>query len=158
MPLFLKGYKLDLSKISQTFNVQPPDRPDDWVISIIECIPRDAYKHIGNGYETNDKINVMIVIEDGRDEKELMKSSVISSDKTLADIGRKICTLAIWPCFDDLDSPPTFWNSSQSIASSLLEWNGLGEQKKYVKGIVPTVLNINYKEYTYVLDYFYFKD
>lgn len=100
MPLFLKGYKLDLSKISQTFNVQPSDRPDDWVIPIIKCIPRDSYKYIGNGYEKDGTLNLMIVTETGYDEKQLMKSSVTSSDETLADVGRRVCTPAIWPCFD----------------------------------------------------------
>lgn len=100
MPLFLKGYKLDMSKISQTFDVQSPDRPDDWVIPIIQCIPRDAYKYIGNGYEKDGTLNVMIVIESGHDEKQLMKSSVTSSDETLADVGRRVCTPAIWPSFD----------------------------------------------------------
>ncbi|KAF8950822.1 hypothetical protein BDZ97DRAFT_1892053 [Flammula alnicola] len=125
MPLFLKGYKLEPSKISRTFNVQPPEDPHDYVISIIDCIPRDAYKYIGNGYEKDDNLNVMIVMEDGRDEKQLMNNPVPpSDDKTLADIARKICTPAIWPSFDDLDSPPEFWDSWGSGASDLLEWNG----------------------------------
>lgn len=145
MPLFLKGYKLDMSKISQTFNIQPPDFPQDWVISIINCIPRDAYEYIGNGYEKDGKLNVMIVMAAGRDEKELMKTPVTPSDKTLADVARRVCTPAIWPSFDgafcllnsniswesllkrrrtDIDSPPTFWDSWRSGATSLLEWNG----------------------------------
>lgn len=100
MPLYLKGYKLDMSKINQTFNVQPPNWPDDWVIPIIECIPRDAYIYIGNGYEKDGTLNVMIVIETGHDEKQLMKSSVTASDETLADVGRRVSTPAIWPSFD----------------------------------------------------------
>lgn len=124
MPLFLKGYKLDMSKISHTFDIQPPDIPQDWVISIINCIPRDAYEYIGNGYEKDGKLNVMIVMAAGRDEKELMKTPVTPSDKTLADVARRICTPAIWPSFDDLDSPPTFWDGWRSGATSLLEWNG----------------------------------
>ena len=146
--LFLKGYKLNMSKISQTFNIQPPDFPQDWVdwvISIINCIPRDAYEYIGNGYENDGKLNVMIVMAAGRDEKELMKTPVTPSDKTLADVAHRVCTPAIWPSFDgafcllnsnfswesllkrrrtDIDSPPTFWDGWRSGATSLLEWNG----------------------------------
>ncbi|KAF8956303.1 hypothetical protein BDZ97DRAFT_1852344 [Flammula alnicola] len=119
----------ELSKISELFEVQPPDDPQNYVISIIERIPRDAYKYIGNGYEKGNKLNVMIVMEDGRDEKQLMKSPVTpSDDETLADIARRICTPAIWPCFDDLDSPKKFWDSWGSGASDLLEWNR--EQKE----------------------------
>ena len=101
MPLFLKGYKLDMSKISETFNIQPPDCPEAWVISIINCIPRDAYEYIGNGYEKDGQLNVMIVMATGRDEKELMKTPVTPSvDGTLADVARRICTPAMWPSFD----------------------------------------------------------
>ena len=100
MPLFLKGYKLDMLKISQTFNIQPPDFPQDWVISIINCILRDAYKYIRNGYKTDGKLNIMIMMAAGRDEKELMKTPVTTSDKTLADVACRICTPAIWPSFD----------------------------------------------------------
>ncbi|KAF8151301.1 hypothetical protein B0H34DRAFT_727126 [Crassisporium funariophilum] len=79
----------------------------------------------------------MIVLEDGFDEKELMKSPVTSSDKTLVDIGHTICTPGIWPLFDGaftcsililkaallmsrhtgLESPPTFWKSSQRLST-----------------------------------------
>ncbi|KDR74303.1 hypothetical protein GALMADRAFT_250104 [Galerina marginata CBS 339.88] len=60
MPLFLKGYKLEMTKINETFNVHPPDIPQDWITPLIECIPRDAYKFIGNGYEKDKRLNVMI--------------------------------------------------------------------------------------------------
>jgi hypothetical protein len=41
-------------------------------------LPRDAYKYVQNDYESDNRINVMIVIEDGADEQELMKSPVAS--------------------------------------------------------------------------------
>ena len=126
-------------------NFQPPDFPQNWVISIIDCIPRDAYDYIRNGYEKDGKLNVMIVMATGHDEKELMKTPVTSSDETLADVARTVCTPAIWPSFDGafcllnsnfcsesllkrrqiyLDCPPTFWDGWRSGATSLLEWNG----------------------------------
>ena len=40
------------------------------VIPIVETILRDAYKCVQNGYESDNSINVMIVIEDGADEQE----------------------------------------------------------------------------------------
>jgi hypothetical protein len=100
MTLFLKGYRLDLSKIRNIVPIEPNKRPDDWVIPIVETIPRDAYKCVQNGYESNNRINVIIVTEDGADEQELMKSPVASSDEVLAEIGRAICTPGIWPSFD----------------------------------------------------------
>jgi hypothetical protein len=102
MALFLKGYRLDMSKIGKVVPLKPNRRIDDWVIPIIDTIPRDAYKCVNNGYESDDSINVMIVIEDGVDEQELMKSPVTASDKTLAAIGRAICTPGIWPSFDSM--------------------------------------------------------
>jgi len=99
--LFLKGYKLDMSKISETFNIQPPDCPQAWVISIINCILRDAYEYIGNGHKKDGQLNVMIVMATGRGEKELMKTPMTSSvDRTLADVAHRICTPAIWPSFN----------------------------------------------------------
>jgi hypothetical protein len=89
-----------MSKIKKTVPLEPNRRPDDWVIPIVDTIPRDAYKCVQNGYESDDSINFMIVIEDGVDAQELMKSPVTSSDKTLAAIGRAICTPGIWPSFD----------------------------------------------------------
>ena len=127
--------------------LRPSSIIHDWVIPIVETIPRDAYKYVQNGYESDDSINFMIVIEDGADEQELMKSPVWSSDKTLAAIGRAVCTPGIWPSFDSafyllysilreavltsrqtgLESPQTFWRSSQGVTSSLRlkEWNGV---------------------------------
>ncbi|KAJ3511910.1 hypothetical protein NLJ89_g3824 [Agrocybe chaxingu] len=112
-----------MSKIKKTVPLEPNDRPDDWVIPIVNTIPRGAYKYVQNGYESDGSINVMIVLEDGVDEQELMKSPVTSSDKTLTAIGRDICTPGIWPSFDSLGSPKTFWKNSQGVASRLQEWN-----------------------------------
>lgn len=89
-----------MSKIIKILPIEPNKRPDDWIIPIVETISRDAYKCVQNGYESDNSINVMIVIEDGADEQELMKSPVASSDKTLAAIGCAICTPGIWPSFD----------------------------------------------------------
>ncbi|PPQ93554.1 hypothetical protein CVT25_005521 [Psilocybe cyanescens] len=100
MTVFLKGYRLDMFKISKTVPLEPNSRPDDWVIPIVDTIPRDAYKRVQNGYESDNSLNVMIVLEDGVDEQELMRSPVTSSDKTLVDIGCTICTPGIWPSFD----------------------------------------------------------
>jgi hypothetical protein len=100
MTIFLNGYRLDMSKISKILSLDQNKRPDDWVIPIVNTIPRDAYKYIQNGYKSDNSLNVMIVIEDGADKQELMKTPVASSDKTLADIGRAICTPGIWPSFD----------------------------------------------------------
>lgn len=123
MTLFLKGYRLDMSKISKTLPLEPNKRPDDWVIPIVETIPRDAYKCIQNGYESDNSINVMIVIEDGADKQELMKSPVASSDKTLAAIGHAICTPGIWP---SSDSAFYLLNSNPVPFSSInLSWHSI---------------------------------
>jgi hypothetical protein len=69
--------------------------------SIIKTIPREAYKYIGNGYEQDGKLNLMIVMEDGCDAEELMKSPLAPpSDETLAAVAREVCSQGVWPCFD----------------------------------------------------------
>ncbi|KAF8881845.1 hypothetical protein CPB84DRAFT_1791503 [Gymnopilus junonius] len=109
MPLFLKGFRLDFDKICEVLEVDDADR---YVRNIIYCIPREAYNRIGCGYGRNRKLILMIVMEDGYDPEELMKTPVdSSSDPTLADIAREVCTPGVWPCYDDIDNLETFWDN-----------------------------------------------
>ncbi|KAF8178708.1 hypothetical protein BJ912DRAFT_883407 [Pholiota molesta] len=107
MPLYLKRYRLDDDKIAKRFNIE---HTTDLKFSNIRCIDRDSYRYIASGFEPSGKLNVIIVLTGGNDAVTLTQRPMpASADKTLLDIARKVCTPGVWPCYDDVDDPSTFW-------------------------------------------------
>ena len=99
---FLKGFKLDREKIRRHFP-REENEPEGsyemtWYSAILDCIPETAYKYVGRGVESDGHLNLVVVIEDGRDEEALKKGSVESQDEILAKIAEDVLTPGIWPC------------------------------------------------------------
>jgi len=101
---FLKGFKLDRKKIRHQFPREENEPEGNYELSwypvILDCIPATAYKYIGLGVESDGHLNLVVVIEDGRDEGVLKQGSLETNDETLAKIAEDVLTPGIWPCSD----------------------------------------------------------
>ncbi|KAF9479924.1 hypothetical protein BDN70DRAFT_878228 [Pholiota conissans] len=109
MTFFLKGYRVDTDKIAQMFDM-PRSRALDYKPMIVRNINRGSYKYIGTGYEPDGHINMMIVMDDGYNAAELMRTPMPpSEDGVLLSIARHICTPCVWPDYDQIFDYKTFW-------------------------------------------------
>ncbi|KAF8175112.1 hypothetical protein BJ912DRAFT_989075 [Pholiota molesta] len=143
MPLYLKGYRLDNDKIATSLNCADPTgcKP-----AIIKCIERESYRYIANGFELNGDLNLIIVMAGGDDAVALTRMPMPeSTDKMLLAIARDVCTAGVWPCYDDVDNPTTFWANWLEHGTCRL-----GEMKEDPKGDICTFnsFKVNIQEST----------
>lgn len=68
-----------------------------WYSAILDCIPEIAYKYVGRGVESDGHLNLVVVIEDGRDEEASKKGNVEPEDEILGGIAEDVLTPGIWP-------------------------------------------------------------
>jgi hypothetical protein len=75
MPVkYIKGYKVDLKKLTERFGA-PKDDPHNMIfLSVVELFPRGAYKYVGGGFEEDGSLSLVMVLDDGDDKAKLENS------------------------------------------------------------------------------------
>ncbi|KAF8315782.1 uncharacterized protein EI90DRAFT_3159021 [Cantharellus anzutake] len=68
--LFIKGYKVDLTKIRETYGTRPEDPDNSRFLAIWEKFPL-PFKYLGNGDEPHGHVALVLVLEDGYDKADL---------------------------------------------------------------------------------------
>lgn len=103
-PIFyLQGYKIDRKKMRDILPREEPE-PDEifealWYQPIVESIPETAYKYVGSGLEPDGGCFLMLVLDDGYDEKKLREKG-IKQPESLPEQALELLTAGIWPSAD----------------------------------------------------------
>jgi|ERR1700733_1715377 len=75
LEVFIKGYKIDRTKLQQTYGSRPDDPENTRFLSIWKQFPL-PFKYLGNGKEPNGQLALVMVLEDGYDRKSLEKKDL----------------------------------------------------------------------------------
>jgi len=74
---YIKGYKVDLAKLTETYGSRPDDPENSRFLAIWEKFPL-PFKYLGNGKEPDGHIALVMVIEDG-DDRDCLEAKNIPS-------------------------------------------------------------------------------
>lgn len=90
---FIKGYKVDLLKVTKRFGVREDDPHNLRFLSITRLFPQDSYKYIGTGEEADGRVELIVVLAEGDDKAQLEKSPMPSFNQKGAG---EILTAGVW--------------------------------------------------------------
>ena len=89
MPAFyIKGYKVDIDKISANTKQNP-----DSIRSIVDLLMRESYMYIGSGEASSDGAVMVVVLAQGRAKEELENLPMPKFDTTG---GEEFLTAGVW--------------------------------------------------------------
>jgi hypothetical protein len=89
--LFIKGYKIDFTKLEQTYGRRPDDPENTRFLPIWKKFPL-PFKYIETGKEVDGHIALVMVLEDGYDRESLEKKEI----PPLGGVYAKVFTAGIW--------------------------------------------------------------
>ena len=91
---YIKGYKVDLEKVTRLYGSTDAEDPDNTrFVHIVRLFPRESYKYIGGGMEPNGNLAFVVVLDDGNDKARLEASLMPEFD--MKGMGN-ILTAGIW--------------------------------------------------------------
>jgi hypothetical protein len=90
---FLQGYIMDREKIKREY---PNHDVEQCIGSILRLLPRDAYKYVAGG-KVDGQLRLVIVVNDGDDEKKLRQTFKVPDDDQLRQAAHYFMTPGVWP-------------------------------------------------------------
>jgi len=89
--VFIKGYKIDRTKLQQIYGSRPDDPENTRFLSIWKHFPL-PYKYIENGKESDGQVALVVVLEDGCDRESLERKDM----PPLSGVYERVFTPGIW--------------------------------------------------------------
>jgi hypothetical protein len=92
--LYIKGYKVNLDKITRLYGVTSEEDPDNTrFLDIVRIFPRESYKYIGGGFESDGRLEFVVVLDEGNDKATLENSPMPEFDQKGTG---EILTAGVW--------------------------------------------------------------
>ena len=89
-------YKVDHDKLAKHFGNREDDPDNTRFLAIAKIFPREIYKYIETGKETDGHLSLVVVLEDGYDKARLEETPMPSFDQRGA---TEILTAGVWLAF-----------------------------------------------------------
>ena len=93
---YIKGYKVDLDKVTEHFGTKDHDPHNTRFLAIVQIFPRTSYMYIGGGEDLKGNIDLVVVLDEADTRAELEGRPMPDFDLRGAD---EIMTEGVWEKF-----------------------------------------------------------